>query len=196
MIWRRRNEIIHHGTCPSFNDGVAEIRGIVNCMLRAKYSLHGPGHVANGFGRTLSNVEEGVQVFVDGAYSFGSSIVGCGGVICRAGGGVLEAFMCTVAGHSSIEAELWGCVWGLRRAWDAGYRRVQLFCDASQVVDGVKKRSFELHENGNLFDIICGLLRNNWYVKLLWIRRDDNIFADFLAKSSFNCDMSFHFLLN
>ena len=60
--------------------------------------------------RRLSQVvESGVKVFVDGAFSLGSSVVGCGGVVRD-----LEAFMYSVYGSSSVEAELWGCLWGLK----------------------------------------------------------------------------------
>ena len=47
-----------------------------------------------------------MKVFVDGAFYLGSSIVGCGGVVCDLEGNVLEAFMYSVYGSSSVEAEL------------------------------------------------------------------------------------------
>ena len=40
-------------------------------------------------------------------------------------------------GNAGLAAELWGCIWGLRRAWTSGYRLVQVLCDASQVIEGV-----------------------------------------------------------
>ena len=41
LIWRRRNEVIHNNSCPCFDEGVTEIRGIVRCMLRARELLEG-----------------------------------------------------------------------------------------------------------------------------------------------------------
>ena len=43
----KRNEVIHHGSCPSFDEGVAEVKGIVHCILRAKEKLTGAGSVYN-----------------------------------------------------------------------------------------------------------------------------------------------------
>ena len=48
-----------------------------------------------------------MKVFVDGAFSLGSSVVGCGGV-----GRDLEAFMYSVYGSSSVETKLRGCFMG------------------------------------------------------------------------------------
>ena len=41
LIWRRRNEVVHHGSCSSVDDGVAEAISIVRCMARAKKVLGG-----------------------------------------------------------------------------------------------------------------------------------------------------------
>ena len=43
LIWRRRNEVVQHGSCSSVDDGVAEAIGIVRCMARAKKFLGGYG---------------------------------------------------------------------------------------------------------------------------------------------------------
>ena len=43
LIWRRRNEIVHHGSCCSVDEGVAEAMGIISCMVRAKKFIGGHG---------------------------------------------------------------------------------------------------------------------------------------------------------
>ena len=195
LIWRRRNEFVHHGGCPSIWDAEAEIRGIVRCMDRAKSLLVDPVSLrSRGVGVSMVG-DDGVMVFVDGAFWPGANVVGCGGVIKDSKGQVLEIFMSVVHGSSSIEAELWGCVWGLRRAWDAGFRRVLLFCDASQVVEGVSNSGLELHINDGLFRVVRDMLSKDWQVELRWIRRDDNEIADFLARRSFSQGLGFHLML-
>ena len=128
-----------------------------------------------------------MKVFVDGAFSLGSSVVGCGGVVRD-----LEAFMYSVYGSSSVETELWGCLWGLRRAWDSGFRHVSLFSDAVSVVEGLEHGVSELHEYADLFAEVGKLLRHQWIVELRVISREDNVAADFLAKSSFNYSLGIH----
>ena len=78
---------------------------IVRCMVRAKKFIGGHGSFLRN-GQLSQVVESGVKVFVDGAFSLGSSIVGCGGVVRDLEGNVLEAFMYSVYGSSSVEAEL------------------------------------------------------------------------------------------
>ena len=55
-----------------------------------------------------------MKVFVDGVFSLSSLVVGCGGVVRDLEENVLEAFMYSFYGFSSVEAELSGCLWGLR----------------------------------------------------------------------------------
>ena len=113
MIWKRRNEVVHHGSCSSVDEGVAEAMGTVRCMVRAKKFICGHGSFLMN-GRLSQVVESGVKVFIDGVFSLGSSVVGCGGLVRDLQGNVLEAFMYSFYGFSSVEAELSGCLWGLR----------------------------------------------------------------------------------
>ena len=113
LIWRRRNKIVHHGSCSSVDEGVAEAMGIMRCMVRAKKFIGGHGSFLRN-GQLSQVVESGVKVFVDGAFSLGSSVVGCRGVVRDLEENVLEAFMYSFYGFSSVEAELSGCLWGLR----------------------------------------------------------------------------------
>ena len=109
LIWRQRNEVVHHDSCSSVDEGVAEAMGIVRCMVRAKKFIGGYGSFLRN-GRLSQVVESGVKVFVDGAFSLGSLVVGCGGLVRDLQGNVLEAFMYSVYGSSSVEAELCGCL--------------------------------------------------------------------------------------
>ena len=107
FIWRWRKKIVHYGSCSSVYEGVTWAMSIVRCMMRAKKFLGGHGSFLRN-GQLSQVVESGVKVFVDGAFSRGSSVVGSGGVIHDLEGNVLEAFMYSIYGSSSVEAELCG----------------------------------------------------------------------------------------
>ena len=104
MIWRRRNEVVHHGSCSSVDEGVAEAMSIVGCMVQAKKLIGGHGSFLRS-GWLSQVVESCVKVFVDGVFSLGLSVVGCGGVSRNSDGNVLEVFMYLVYGSSSVAGE-------------------------------------------------------------------------------------------
>ena len=154
LIWRRRNELVHHNTCPCPQEGVAEIRGIVNCMKQAKVLLNGPNKVLPDRSKLPSVNETCIRIYVDGAYCHGSAIVGCGGILQSGERDLIEGFTYSCQGDASVVAELWGCIWGLRRAWELGYRQVDIFCDASEVVVGVNGQNTEFHKDEHLFALV------------------------------------------
>lgn len=49
-------------------------------------------------------------------------------------------------------------MWGLRRAWDAGFWQVQLCSDASQVVARLKDRDTKFHKDEALLSLVHDLL--------------------------------------
>ena len=85
-----------------------------------------------------------------------------------------NAFLCTMKGNASLAAELWGCIWGLRRAWTSGYRLVQVLCDASQVIEGVYGADIELHEDKELFTLLKELLNQDWMTNIKLVGRGEN----------------------
>ena len=70
---------------------------IVRCMVRAKKFLGGYGSFLR-HGQLSQVVESNVKVFVDGAFSLSSSVVGCRDVIRDLKGNVLEVFMYSIYG--------------------------------------------------------------------------------------------------
>ena len=85
-----------------------------------------------------------------------------------------------------------GCLWGLRRAWDSGFRHVFLFCDVVSVVEGLQHGVSDLYEYADLFAEMGELLRHQWIVELRVISLEDNVAADFLARNSFNYGLGIH----
>ena len=134
------------------------------------------------------------MIHVDGAYSANSQIIGCGGIISLYEGDIQEGFVCTMKGNASLAAELWGCIWELRRAWTPGYRLVQVLCDASQVIEGVYGADIELHEDMELFSILKELLNQNWMADIKLVECNENEGADLLARRNFSYGLGVHFL--
>ena len=60
LIWRRINEVVHHGSCSSVDEGMAEAMCIVRCMVRAKKFID--GHESFLMNGRLSQVVESSQV--------------------------------------------------------------------------------------------------------------------------------------
>ena len=121
---------------------------------------------------------------VDGAFSRSSSLSGCGGVILEHDVGVLEAFICGIKARNSLEAELWGCVCGLRRAWNLNIKFCRLWTDALEVIELININEYERHESVELIQELRMLLAKDWTVQVAWRSREENIYADFLAKQA------------
>ena len=124
------------------------------------------------------------EVCVDGAYSMSSGLSGCGGVIMEHTGGMIEAFTCGIKARNSLEAELWGCICGLRRAWNLDFKLCKLWTDAMEVLELLKKNEYERHESMELIRELKMLLARDWRVQVAWRSREDNTHAVFFAKQA------------
>lgn len=116
ILWRRRNERVHHGSTSSIRKGLVEILGIARCMKlspfllkRHQFSFSKKNYEVNEVG----GQEESWNIMkVNGAFSLASRDAGCGGALLNKEGNVIEAFSCNINCSSSFEAELWD-VWDL-----------------------------------------------------------------------------------
>ena len=126
------------------------------------------------------------DVCVDGAFSRSSSLSGCGGVILEHDVGVLEAFICGIKARNSLEAELWGCICGLRRAWNMDIKSCRLWTDAREVIELININEFERHESSELIHELKMLLAKEWSVQVKWRCREENTYPDILAKKALN----------
>ena len=192
LLWRRRNELVHNNACPSMHEAIAEVKGIMRCMAKAKRVLKNTGGLNSHDRGTIAMENEVLRVLVDGAFSSTSDIVGCGGIIRLRNGEIKGGFVCTMKGSNSLVAELWGCIWGLRRAWALGYKEVRILCDASQVIEGVYGADVDLHEDKDQIMTIRELLNREWQAEITLIRREDNEEADQLARRSFMYELGAH----
>lgn len=182
LIWRRRNEFVHQDVSPSIWEGIAEIKGIMRCMMRARPVLGKPQRVVSCQTEAVVADASRGDVHVDGSFCPRTQAAGCGGLLHSRVGEILEAFVCSVPGASSFAAEVWGCIWGLRRAWEKGYKKVMLFCDASELLDWIDTEEVDLHVDNQLLRVLRELMDRCWEVQVVLIRREENEAADALAK--------------
>ena len=180
--------MIHSSSRPSVLEGVAEVKGILHCMQKAKTFARLPCNL-NALGNRLMNLlltsEPNVlRVFVDGAFSFRQRTAGCGGVLRRPDGSIHESFYCCVDCYDSFTAELWGCFWGLRRAWEEGFRNIVLLSDSQELINRLKAEGSEMHEDQFLLFQVKQYLQRSWEVDSRWTERELNVEADSVARES------------
>ncbi|XP_028782991.1 uncharacterized protein LOC114739108 [Neltuma alba] len=125
-------------------------------------------------------------VQVDGAFSYTSSTAACGGVIIDHNQGIKEGFKTRLISGDVLTAELWGCLFGLKRAWNSGFRNVVLRLDSSDAIRLLKDPTPELNEDWALIEEVKNMLKRNWRVECQLFDRDDNWMADMLAKQALN----------
>ncbi|XP_028790096.1 uncharacterized protein LOC114746076 [Neltuma alba] len=140
--------------------------------------------------------EDAISVYVDRAFSRRTQVAGCGGVLSRGNGATIESFLCRIEGRDSLTAEIWGCIWGLRRAWDNGFRMVRLLTDCTELISLCNSEDVHLHEDESLIRELQSYLRRDWTVQLRYINRNENKVADLLAKEALSMGFGLQILSN
>ena len=153
LLGRRRNERVHDGNTLTGAEALAEIYGVARCMLKSDKLKQTPPTLVwsnSDLEWNRDGMSRYFEVCVDGAYSMSSGLSGCGGVIMEHTGGMIEAFTCGIKARNSLEAELWGCICGLKRAWNLDFKICKLRTDALEVLELLKKNEYERHESMEL----------------------------------------------
>ena len=182
ILWRRRNEVVHQNVSSSVHEALAEIKGIVHCMSFSKMLQNPFSNTVLFQGRNYQDQSIQTKVYVDGAFSHCDNIAGCGGIMCNRQGELFQSFACSIQGRSSINAELWGCILGLRLSWEAGFRNILLFTDAQDILSLIEQHDISLHEENDTIMLLRELLHQDWEVSIRWISREENNAADFFAR--------------
>lgn len=102
-----------------------------------------------------------------------------GGVFFEHTVGMIEAFTCGIKARNSLEAELWGGICGLRRAWNLDIKICRLWIDAMEVLELLNNNNYERHESVELIREFKMLLAKDWKVQVAWRSREENIYALF-----------------
>ncbi|CAN1183029.1 Putative ribonuclease H protein At1g65750 [Linum perenne] len=93
---------------------------------------------------------------------------------------------------SITRAELRGVVLGLQLAWERGYRKIQLQLDSQCAVLLLQGEGLEDHAHAATIMTATELLRRNWKVQIIYVYRESNNVADFLANYGHSCPLGFH----
>lgn len=125
-----------------------------------------------------------VKLNTDGAYSSVSPGIASGGILRDEHGGFLKAFMFKGEEGDSLTSELWGCLHGLKLAWDMGVKNVILEIDSADAVELLRNPVNETHEDYRLVKEVKRVIDREWTVEVRLISRWVNTVADHLAKAS------------
>ncbi|XP_028771239.1 TMV resistance protein N-like [Neltuma alba] len=139
----------------------------------------------SGLISSLSKLKE-----VDGTYSHSDDKAACGGVLKDGNNCMKEAFLLKLSGGDTLIAKLWGCLMGLKRAWDTGIRVVVLRSDSAEAVRLIKFEVPQTHKNIGLIMEIKGMLERKWFADIRVFHRDGNGIADLLSKRALNGAMA------
>ncbi|XP_028801268.1 uncharacterized protein LOC114756483 [Neltuma alba] len=94
----------------------------------------------------------------------------------------MEGFQFRLLTGDALTSEIWGCLMGLKRAWDGGFKNILLKSDSQEMLSLCQNGAPELHESSSLISEIQEMMQRDWKVSLLYIERDSNRRADKLAK--------------
>lgn len=86
------------------------------------------------------------------------------------------------------EAEVWGIYYGLKLAWEKGFRSIIIESDSRRVVDWLTNNNGHVRTRGVIANIITrckDMMQRDWVIKVSHIFREHNRVADQLAKKAF-----------
>ncbi|XP_028788321.1 uncharacterized protein LOC114744319 [Neltuma alba] len=105
---------------------------------------------------------------------------GVTGVLKKSSGSIIEGFQSKLPRGDALSAEIWGCLLGLKRAWDCGLRNVRLSSDSQEALGLFLTEPSDLHEDLNLILEVRDMLQRDWKVDLHYFPREENNTADIL----------------
>ncbi|CAL2267138.1 unnamed protein product [Prunus armeniaca] len=137
----------------------------------------------------------GCKVNTDGSRINSSSLIGVGGLLRDSCGNWIKGFFVNLGHGSIIEAELWGIFYGLKMAWDAGFRIVEIECDATSTVALLKSPILSTHPLFSIINCCKKKIHEDWCCSVKHIFREQNCAADALAVKSYDFDPSLYVFL-
>ncbi|KAK4273715.1 hypothetical protein QN277_017054 [Acacia crassicarpa] len=195
-LWRRRNSTIFENKKISNLTVLSSVMATRCCLNEARDRFR----VMNGLERTTATAGAlwkspppgWVKLNTDGAFSPLSPGIAAGGIVRDEHGAFLRAFCFKGAEGSNLTAELWGCLLGLKLAWDMGCKCLVLEVDSTDVMELLRCSASETHEDRQLIEEVKAVIARNWKVEIQHISRWGNTAADQLAKASLSAMPGFH----
>ncbi|XP_028800321.1 uncharacterized protein LOC114755606 [Neltuma alba] len=133
-------------------------------------------------------------VEVDGAFSVTQGTVACADILRRHNNELVEGFLHKLDHKDHLTAELWGCLVGLKRAWDLGEREIILLSDSTEAVQLIAGGDSSLHTEGEVIQELQNMIEWNRKLELQVVSREDTRMADSLAKFALNGAMGLQVL--
>ncbi|CAL1412474.1 unnamed protein product [Linum trigynum] len=137
--------------------------------------------------------EEGwVQVQSDGSFLPLIGRAAAGGLIRDHLGRCMKAYTYNLGSCSITATELKVAAKGLRLAWNAGYKKVELKMDLTTTIAIIRNCEDEDHIHGHMASTFCELFNLNCVVNVFHVYREANCAADFLANLGFSYSFGTH----
>ncbi|CAN1131440.1 Putative ribonuclease H protein At1g65750 [Linum perenne] len=115
-----------------------------------------------------------------------------GGIIRTSLGRPVSIFAANLGRCSIMRAELRAAEFGLRIAWDRGFRKVHLQLDSMAAVTAILGNQEEDSRHGRTLEAISELRSRDWEVTISHTFREGNRVADLLAHHGHSLDFGFH----
>ncbi|CAN1842174.1 Putative ribonuclease H protein At1g65750 [Linum perenne] len=133
-----------------------------------------------------------ITINTDGSVLQPHSQAAAGGILRTHLGHPVSIFAANLGRCSIMRAELRAAEFGLRIAWDKGYKKVHLQLDSLAAVTAIQENQEEDSRHSWTLDSITELRSRNWEVTISHTFREGNQVADLLAHHGHTLDFGFH----
>lgn len=117
----------------------------------------------------------------DGASRGAQQLAARGGVIRDHEGNWMHGFTSNLGSCGAMESELWAIWYGLRLAWDRGYRELLVEMDSKEVLSLLTVEEVTVSRQANICFLCKEILKKDWSVSLIHVYREANCVANELA---------------
>ncbi|CAN1188297.1 Putative ribonuclease H protein At1g65750 [Linum perenne] len=138
------------------------------------------------------------RIFTGSTESLDGSVVqrraAAGGIVRDNEGRGLLAYSMNLGICSITRAELRGALEGIKRAWEAGYQRVEIQSDSKAAIDILIDNSAVIsHSHAMEVLEFRDWLRRDWEIKIRHVYREANFAADYLASRGHSLPRGSHY---
>ncbi|CAN1824284.1 Putative ribonuclease H protein At1g65750 [Linum perenne] len=128
----------------------------------------------------------------DGSFNRNRQGATAGGLLRDEHGRCLMAFTMNLGLCSITRAELRGAVEGIKRAWEAGYRKILLRLDSKAAISLLTGAKDTSHQHGMEVIEYRELCQRDWLIQIKHTYREGNHAADFLASMGYDYPLGSH----
>ncbi|CAN0912825.1 Putative ribonuclease H protein At1g65750 [Linum grandiflorum] len=135
-----------------------------------------------------------ITINTDGSVIQPSGVAAAGGLIRDSQGHCLVAFAANLGICSITRAERRGATFGLKLAWDLGFRNVQLQLDSATAIAAITGTDSMDHQHAAILLQFNELSLRDWEIKLSHVFREGNVMADSLANEDHSLPFCSHLI--